>query len=434
MASPGTAGAFRQAQIRWGLSVHGRRLLTLTLAGLVAAIITGRPAFAGLAAPGLLLLAAWPPSRPAELAFRVSLRDPQLIEGTESAVVISLRGQRSFRAEVELIPADMILAGLPAVLAAEPADPLARQPAADRVTLPFSVQRWGHRPVGLVTISLLDRLRLTEGIVHLSVPWVDCRPRPADLHSVAVLSKLPSRLGEHPARAIGEGVEFAGIREYTPGDRQRRVNWSATTRYGRLHLSTFAAERTQNVVVVADATTDVGDPGNSSLDLVLRGAAGAIRRYIGSRDRIGLIVMGGRIEWMGPGQGRRHLHRLSQLLAATPSGYDRAVALSRLPRTALPSGSLVLVFSPLLDPRIIEAIRDLRERGFTILVVDVLNAWPAHDGGRMSVLTARLWRLEQDAIRFSLTELGVPVRHWDGISSLDESLMAVSRQALAARR
>jgi hypothetical protein len=37
------------------------------------------------------------------------------------------------------------------------------------------------------------------------------------------------------------------------------------------------------------------------------------------------------------------------------------------------SESSRVVFSPLLDTRLIEAVRDLRERGFSVLVVDVLN-------------------------------------------------------------
>ena len=51
------------------------------------------------------------------------------------------------------------------------------------------------------------------------------------------------------------------MREFVPGDRQRRINWPATTRRGRLQLNTFAAERTQNVVIIADASSDVGEPG-----------------------------------------------------------------------------------------------------------------------------------------------------------------------------
>ena len=303
-----------------------------------------------------------------------------------------------------------------------------------RAGLPFVPRRWGDRPIGMLAGTLRDKHRLAEGRFLASLPHVNCLPEPAGLASTVVLSRLPSRLGEHPARATGEGGEFAGVRQFVPGDRQRRINWPATTRHGTLHLSTFAAERTQNLVVIADETADVGEPGSSSLDLVVRGACGTIEHYLASRDRVGLIIYASRLSWIGPGQGRRHFHRLLDLLMSNPGGWDRAANLTRLPRAALPPGALIVVFSPLLDPRLVEALRDLRERGFTVLVVDVLNAEPNFPGNRMSQLTTRLWRLEQQSIRFSLTQIGVPVVHWDGVSSLDEPLAPYTRRVMVVRR
>jgi uncharacterized protein (DUF58 family) len=485
LPEPRAHAAPQQVPVRWGLSAHARRLLTLALAGLVIAVITGRPEFAGLAAPAVLLLATLRPGRPAEIGLRVSARQSATVEGADDDVRVTLEGQGEFDAEAIIDPADGIAAGpavtiparapvrpgepagtvrsggqpaagLPAWLAAgpepgdggpEPADePIggdlepavagAPSPAAQRQTarLPFVPERWGDRSVGLLRITLRDRFRLTEGKILVGLPWISCRPLPAQLSSSIVLSRLPSRLGEHPARASGEGAEFAGVRPFVPGDRQRRINWPATTRHGALHLSTFAAERIQNLVVIADATADVGEAGFSSLDLVLRGAAGAMTRYLAGRDRVGLIVFGSRLSWIGPGQGQRHFHRLIDLLVSSRSGSERAPELARLPRAALPPGALILVFSPLLDPRLIEAVRDLRERAFTVLVIDVLNTEPGQINTRMAVLARRIWRLEQQAIRFSLTQIGVPVVHWDGSASLDDALAPYSRRVMVAHR
>ncbi len=92
------------------------------------------------------------------------------------------------------------------------------------------------------------------------------------------------------------------------------------------------------------------------------------------------------------------------------------------------------MFSPLLDARLVETLRDLRERGFTLLVIDVLNAAPEGGTGRIAGLARRIWRMEQQAIRFSLRELGIPVVHWDGEQSLDEPLAPYARRTMVSRR
>jgi hypothetical protein len=89
----------------------------------------------------------------------------------------------------------------------------------------------------------------------------------------------------------------------------------------------------------------------------------------------------------------------------------------------------------LLDGRFVEALRDMRERGFTLLVVDVLNTAPPRS--RLSfgaAMASRIWRMEQEAIRFSLRELGVAVTHWDGDGPLDLPLAQYSRRPLVVRR
>ena len=320
----------------------------------------------------------------------------------------------------------------------DPGDVTAAEGAQARFT--FTPERWGRRPIGTMDVVLRDRWRLAEGHLTVTLPKLDCYPAPADQRTKVILRRLPNRLGEHPARTSGEGIEFFGVREYVPGDRQRSINWPASTRRGRLQVNTFAAERSQDVVLLADATSDVGVPGSSALDLALRGAAAAARVYLEGRDRVGVITyQWGGISWLGPGLGRRQLYRIIDSMLASPmqantAGYAHGASFRRLPRAALPPGALVVVFSPLLDQRFVESLRDMRERGFTMLVVDVLNAEPPVRRRPEDRLARRIWQMEQEAIRFSLRELGIPVVHWDGVQSLDLPLAAHTRRPLAGRR
>jgi uncharacterized protein (DUF58 family) len=410
--------------VTWNLSAHARRLLTLALAGLAIAIVTGRPEFAGVAAPAVLLLAGWRARRPGTITVAIGVTARQVVEGDRAAILARVAGHGAFMVEAAVLAADGFTAG--------PAAPPHASPGSLRV--PFQAERWGIRRIGRLEIVLRDRFRLSEGRVWMELPRIDCHPLPAQLRGKVVLSRLPSRLGEHPSRAAGEGIEFAGVRQFVPGDRQRRINWPATTRSGTLQLNTFTAERTQNIVVLADATANVGEPGETSLDLAFRAAAGTINCYLAAGDRVGLVVYADRLSWIGPGLGRRHFHRLMDLLVSSHRGWERADGLARLPRAALPPGALIVVFSPLLHPRLVEALRDLRERGYSVLVVDVLTAEPTMWRDRAAGLARRIWRLEQQAIRFSLTELGIPVVHWDGKQSLDEPLAPYTRRVMLAGR
>jgi uncharacterized protein (DUF58 family) len=428
---PGASQA-RQARLAWSLSAHAQRLITLALAGLVIAVITRRPEFAGVAAPAVLLLAVRRPARPARIAVTANPSAVKLTEGEQAELAVTVTGQGDHSVDLLLHPRYAVV---PGTAGGEPDGGPGRN--AGTSGLPFQVTRTGRRSLGVLEVTLWDRWRLTEGHATVELPMVDCYPMPAAQRQRVVLSRLPSRLGEHPSRSSGEGLEFTGVREFVPGDRQRRINWPATTRRGRLQLNTFAAERTQNVVIIADASSDVGEPGSTPVDLGFRGAAGAARAYLAVRDRVGLIVYQRSVRWVTPGLGARQYYRIMDLMLmehARVADPTRAAALTRLPRAALPPGSLILVFSPLLDRRLVETVRDLRERGFSVLIIDVLNAEPAGSNDSVSGLARRVWRMEQDAIRFSLRELGIPLVRWDGRQSLDEPLAPYTRRVMVMRR
>jgi uncharacterized protein (DUF58 family) len=292
----------------------------------------------------------------------------------------------------------------------------------------------------MLEVILHDRWRLAEARAIVDLPPVTCLPLPARLESLVVLSKLPVRLGEHAARATGEGVEFAGVREFVPGDRQRRINWPATTRRGTLQLNTFAAERAQVTVILMDVSTDVGEVGRSTADLAVRATAGIAAAYLAARDRVGLISFGRQLRWISPAPGRRHAGRIMTMITIDHGDGEALATVTRLPSAALPPGALIIVVSPLLSLRLVEALRELRERGFATIVLDVLCAEPDIGGGRvasrdrnMARLAQRVWRMEQEAIRFSLRELGIPVASWDGQSSLDEPLAPYTRRVMVNR-
>lgn len=422
------AGQRRAVQVDWHLSGLARALVTMVLAALLLAVATRRPEFAGLAAPAVLILLRRPRGLPADVHVTLTVQADALVEGDQAAVMVKVEGPEGATVRPRLHPSAWITAG-------------SARPGRDGWhRLPFRARHWGSRPVGTLEVILHDRWRLCEGRALVVLPAVTCLPKPARLDSMVVLSKLPARLGEHVARASGEGTEFAGVREFVPGDRQRRINWPATTRRGSLQLNTFASERAQVTVLLMDVSTDIGTAGESTADLAVRATLGIAARYLSARDRVGLICFGRELRWITAGTGRRQADRIMAMITSGAGRGDPLSSVTRLPAAALPPGALIIVVSALLNLRLVEALRELRERGFATVVVDVLTAGPAIGSvwrrsrdRAMASLARRIWRMEQDAIRFSLRELGIPVVHWDGRSSLDEPLAPYARRVLVNR-
>lgn len=452
MTQPAAAGAIRRTvSVRWRLSRHARRLLTLAIAGLLLAVLNRRPELVGVAAPALLLLGAGGlragGSRPSVVAVRISAGGTRLFEGEPGWLDLAVDGladghdlRWDFHPGKGIEPDSAVTV---------------TTAAAGAVRFGFTVPRWGKRQAGTAELMLHDRWRLTEGRAQVTLPALDVFPRPGVQEAIVTLSRLPNRLGEHAARAPGEGAEFFGLREYVPGDRQRQINWPASTRRGRLMVSTHPAERSQDVVLLVDATSDVGKPGASALDYGLRGASATARAYLERRDRVGVITyQWGGARWLAPSLGRRQVYKIIDTMLQADATWSAGSSFARLPRAALPPGSLVVAFSPLLDQRFVESLRDLRERGFPLVVVDVLNVSPPGPrlpvlglpvaslpagrlataglaaAGRVDEMARRLWRMEQQAIRFSLRELGVPVVHWNGTEPLDLPLAPYSRRPI----
>jgi len=285
------------------------------------------------------------------------------------------------------------------------------------VTATWSLRprRWGSWTTGSVVLEVRSAGLAFAAAVEIRLEdVVTVFPPPSRARDLAVPPVLLDRMGAHVSKRLGAGSEFAEVRAYVPGDPVRRGNWPGSTRRGELFVNAFAAERAADVVTVVDTTVDVGPWGRSSLDLAVRGAAGVVQAYLRYADRAGVVALGGVLRWLKPDLGMRQYYRIVEtLLRSRLDDSFLEPELAHLPPQVLPPGALVFVFSPLLDPRALEVIRNLRERGHPVVVVDVLLSEPQPERTRESRLALRLWRLEREALRYGLADLGVTVVPWE---------------------
>lgn len=432
---------------RWRPSPRAARLLACAVCAVIPAAVFGAHWMVPMAAVPLLLLTAVRGAHPSRIRTTVDVEPRRLFEGETAVARIRLAadGPAGWTQQVWVAPtrrdADdfaysygFVGSGVNLV------DMTAEGPV---ITARILVPRWGRWSLGAVQIDVYDTAGLRLTSLHVDLGEVEAFPVPAPDDTTLVPARFPDRFGEHSARLPGEGVEFIAVRPYVFGDRQRRINWPSTTRRGTLQVNTFEAERAAEAVIVIDALSDLPQPGapgdprpHSTLDSSVRGAAGLAEAYLRGHDRIGLVTLSGRTKWLTPGAGTVHLYRIAQTVMDLRKDFSfETGGLNRLPTRVLPRGSFVYVFSPLLDATVVEAVRDLADRGHPLVVIDVLGHEPPlpQHADHADGLALRLWRLDRQAVRFVLGELGVPVVQWDGVSALDLALAPLRQLPVAGR-
>ncbi|HZG96438.1 MAG TPA: DUF58 domain-containing protein [Mycobacteriales bacterium] len=402
------------------------RLATLCGLLLLSGAVLGRFEAVVLGAPLLAMLVTGLLRRPATVSAGVRLSALRVIEGDEVSVVARVRTDR----RVDQLTIDFGLpAGFEVVRGSGHVTVTVGPDSELDVAVTVRPQRWGVYSVGPTSFACYSRDRLhVEG---LRSPALTIRVVPrADRFAGSLVQPFQRVLvGSHQSRAAGEGVEFAGIREFRPGDPLRRVNWRVGARYGGLHVTQHRPERNAEVVLFLDTFVDPGRVGHSALDTAVRAALGIAGHYLRQMDRVGVVGFGGVIRWLTPGTGVAQLYRITEhLLGAEVVTTHAAKAVSLLPRTSLPPGSLVIGLSPLLDERATAALMAISRRGHGVLVVDTAP-YPLFEPvpERARELAQRLFVLNRAAVVARMSEAGVPVVRWTGAGALDAVLAQLSR-------
>lgn len=404
--------------LEWTSSSHRRRLLTVACVAVVAAALTGHEELVVMAAAPLLIIAvAERGPRPTQVALSAVTAPDRCIEGD----AVDLSVQASTDCAVGQITVTVQPAHTLQRLERPPGSGTSWRRAEFHGTWHLRATRWGRWTVATARITVRDRSRLWEATASCPVGELVVYPQPAALSHLSVPRRLPRRIGTHVARAPGHGVEFAGIRDYVPGDPAGDIHWPSSLRTGRLQITQHAAEQAADIIVGVDAFSDVG----GSLGRSVRGCAGVAQGYLRAGDRVGLVVLGGGLSWLPPDTGQRTLYRITdQILGLRRDNNVATPDLARLPRQALPPAALMVLFTPLLDERAITIIDDLCVRGVSTLVIDVLTCEP--DLPRRPTaeeeLAVRLWRLDRAAQRQRFSEQGVTVAAWDARRGLDDVL------------
>ena len=404
--------------------------------GLLAAVALGRPELAVLAAPFALVAAVGLPlAREPSVRSWSSVSVERTVEGGTVQVELDLRAEAAIHhAEVALL----LPRGAVVEDGVNPA--LIRIGSGDTVELSWRIrlEHWGAFMLGEAAVRSRDPLGLFvyEQRVGRQDP-VKVYPAGDRLRSLLRPLATQPTAGNQVARERGDGIEFADLREFVPGDRPRRINWRATARTGELWVNDLHPERNTDVVIFLDTFVEARREDSGTLDLAVRAAATLAERYLAHRDRVGLVVFGGLLNWLTPASGIVQRYRIVDALLDTEIMLSYAWKdIDIVPRRTLPPQALVVALSPLLDERALEALADLRRRGFDVAVIEI-SPVPFAASGDVDPLVDRLWSLRRAARRTAFHSLGMPVVEWreaEALQSAIEEVAAFRRAARLARR
>jgi uncharacterized protein (DUF58 family) len=419
-------------------SATGKLHVYVVLAGLglLGGLTLGRPELVAIAAPFALFaaLSLVSANAPSLRAISELARERQL-EGRRVDLFLELSADRT-------VPRLEVFVDLPEALVAEVPNPiLIRLGYGERreLEVPLRCAHWGAHEVGEIVWRARDAygLLVYEGRAGELRP-LKVYPRGENVQRLLRPLETQAFSGNQVARNRGEGIEFADLRPFTPGDRVRRVNWRATARRGEPWVNEMHPERNADIVLFLDTFAEARRDDLGTLDLGVRAAAALAALYLREKDRVGVVSFGGVLNWLTATSGTTQLYRIVDSL------LDAQIVLSYawknldvIPPGTLPPRALVIALSPLLDDRAVGALLDLRARGFDLALIELSPFSFVPEGeSEVEQLAYRLWRLRREALRMKYASLGVPIVEWrEGVpmEAVVEEVRAFRRHARVLR-
>ncbi|HTJ23901.1 MAG TPA: DUF58 domain-containing protein [Gemmatimonadaceae bacterium] len=136
--------------------------------------------------------------------------------------------------------------------------------------------------------------------------------------------------GEYRSVFKGQGMEFAEVREYLPGDEVRSIDWNVTARMRRPFVKRYIEERELTVMLAVDLSGSerFGTVRRFKSELATELGAVLAMSAVRNNDRVGIMLFTDRVEHVvPPAKGRRHVLRvIRDLLVHEPVGRGTDIA------------------------------------------------------------------------------------------------------------
>jgi uncharacterized protein (DUF58 family) len=363
------------------MTLTSRAWAVLSAGGLVALLGAARPDLLGLTLLidllAVVIIAVDALSLPRATAFRIQRRHERVLSlGAENRIELTLTHSLTAPHHARLRdepPPDCDYDQREFTLLLTP-----DQPA--QVVYHLTPRYRGEARFEDVFLRVEGRLRLTTRDYRL--PVRESAPVYPNLLQLREYDLLRHRgrlqmMGFRQLRLRGQGAEFESLREYTPDDEFRRIDWKATARRGKPIVRDYQTERSQNVVLLLDAgrTMLAEVEGRRKFDAVLNAALMLAYVAVQMDDKVGALVFADEVDLFSPPQ--RGKAQVGKLVEALHDAEPRMVEADYLyAATYLAKRwrkrSLIALFTDLIDPdasrMVLHALGALRRQHLCVAI------------------------------------------------------------------
>lgn len=188
----------------------------------------------------------------------------------------------------------------------------------------------GRYYIGPTEVIMRDRLGLhyykrtlkaqTEVLVYPT--WKDVRR----MEALGKQRQLGLMFGAHRTKTVGMGADFAGFREYVPGDEFRLIDWKTSAKTGDMVIRQYEMEKNIQVICMVDTSGSMGNgyPENTKLEYAIRAAVLLTHIGLERKDLVGTCVFSDIVHGFAPPSTRpNHMYNVLEVLAeAEPKGWS----------------------------------------------------------------------------------------------------------------
>lgn len=161
--------------------------------------------------------------------------------------------------------------------------------------------------------------------------------------------------GHYKSVFRGSGIEFEEVREYTPGDEVKSIDWKVSARMGRPYIKRYREERERLVMMLVDmsASGNFGTGETVKQEISAEIAAVLAFNAIRNNDKVGAILFTDQVErYIPPKKGSAHVWRLiKEIFTFRPDhpGTDIQAAVRFLGQVSRKRGLVFLISDFLAD-------------------------------------------------------------------------------------